>query len=97
MLNVRHKKGLHTCRIIICKQNWRPLFIYEDTPDQSKATADVKKDMETPSPMDRLVCAMLDLVKQKLPSGLPLKPVVMVNRPQYWSPQLSLLSSTINF
>lgn len=31
-------------------------FIYEDTPDQSKATADVKKDMESDSPMDRLVC-----------------------------------------
>ncbi len=31
-------------------------FIYEDTPDQSKATADVKKDMESMSPMDRLVC-----------------------------------------
>ncbi len=31
-------------------------FIYEDTPDQSKASADVKKDMESPSPMDRLVC-----------------------------------------
>lgn len=31
-------------------------FIYEDTPDQSKATADVKKDMESPTPMDRLVC-----------------------------------------
>ena len=31
-------------------------FIYEDTPDQSKATADVKKDMESNSPMDRLVC-----------------------------------------
>ncbi len=31
-------------------------FIYEDTPDQSKAIADVKKDMETGSPMDRLVC-----------------------------------------
>lgn len=31
-------------------------FIYEDTPDQSKVTADVKKDMESPSPMDRLVC-----------------------------------------
>jgi transcription-repair coupling factor (superfamily II helicase) len=31
-------------------------FIYEDTPDQSKATADVKKDMESLSPMDRLVC-----------------------------------------
>jgi transcription-repair coupling factor (superfamily II helicase) len=31
-------------------------FIYEDTPDQSKATSDVKKDMESSSPMDRLVC-----------------------------------------
>ncbi|MEO7394538.1 MAG: transcription-repair coupling factor [Chitinophagaceae bacterium] len=31
-------------------------FIYEDTPDQSKAVIDVKKDMEFPSPMDRLVC-----------------------------------------
>jgi transcription-repair coupling factor (superfamily II helicase) len=31
-------------------------FIYEETVDQAKAIADVKKDMETPSPMDRLVC-----------------------------------------
>ena len=31
-------------------------FLYEDTPDQSKATADVKKDMESKRPMDRLVC-----------------------------------------
>ncbi len=31
-------------------------FLYEDTPDQSKATADVKKDMEAPAPMDRLIC-----------------------------------------
>ena len=31
-------------------------FIYEDTPDQSKAVSDVKKDMESPHPMDRLVC-----------------------------------------
>lgn len=31
-------------------------FMYEDTPDQSRAVADVKKDMESPSPMDRLVC-----------------------------------------
>jgi len=31
-------------------------FIYEDTPDQSKVAADVKKDMESASPMDRLVC-----------------------------------------
>ena len=31
-------------------------FLYEDTPDQSKATAEVKKDMESARPMDRLVC-----------------------------------------
>ncbi len=31
-------------------------FIYEDTPDQSSATLDVKKDMESEQPMDRLVC-----------------------------------------
>jgi transcription-repair coupling factor (superfamily II helicase) len=31
-------------------------FLYEDTPDQAKAVADVKKDMESPHPMDRLVC-----------------------------------------
>jgi transcription-repair coupling factor (superfamily II helicase) len=31
-------------------------FIYEDTPDQEKATAAVKQDMEKPIPMDRLVC-----------------------------------------
>lgn len=31
-------------------------FIYEDTPDQFKATQDVKADMESERPMDRLVC-----------------------------------------
>lgn len=31
-------------------------FIYEDTPDQMTATADVKKDMEKDRPMDRLIC-----------------------------------------
>jgi transcription-repair coupling factor (superfamily II helicase) len=31
-------------------------FLYEDTPDQRQAAEDVKRDMETPRPMDRLVC-----------------------------------------
>jgi transcription-repair coupling factor (superfamily II helicase) len=31
-------------------------FIYEDTPDQLKATQDIKKDMEDEAPMDRLIC-----------------------------------------
>ena len=41
-------------------------FIYEDTPDQSKATADVKKDMETPAPMDRLVCGDVGFGKTEI-------------------------------
>lgn len=31
-------------------------FVYEDTPDQSNSTADIKADMESERPMDRLVC-----------------------------------------
>jgi transcription-repair coupling factor (superfamily II helicase) len=31
-------------------------FMYEDTPDQSKTTEDIKRDMESSSPMDRLIC-----------------------------------------
>ena len=31
-------------------------FIYDDTPDQIKTTSEVKKDMQSPKPMDRLVC-----------------------------------------
>jgi transcription-repair coupling factor (superfamily II helicase) len=41
-------------------------FIYEDTPDQSKATADVKKDMQSPSPMDRLVCGDVGFGKTEI-------------------------------
>ncbi|HCN84524.1 MAG TPA: transcription-repair coupling factor [Sphingobacteriaceae bacterium] len=41
-------------------------FIYEDTPDQVKATADFKKDMESPSPMDRLVCGDVGFGKTEI-------------------------------
>jgi transcription-repair coupling factor (superfamily II helicase) len=41
-------------------------FIYEDTPDQSKATADVKRDMESPHPMDRLVCGDVGFGKTEI-------------------------------
>lgn len=41
-------------------------FIYEDTPDQAKATADVKKDMESTSPMDRLVCGDVGFGKTEI-------------------------------
>ncbi|MGC9150562.1 MAG: transcription-repair coupling factor [Microbacter sp.] len=38
------------------QQELEASFIYEDTPDQTKATAEVKQDMESTLPMDRLVC-----------------------------------------
>jgi transcription-repair coupling factor (superfamily II helicase) len=41
-------------------------FIYEDTPDQAKATADVKKDMESESPMDRLICGDVGFGKTEI-------------------------------
>jgi transcription-repair coupling factor (superfamily II helicase) len=41
-------------------------FIYEDTPDQVKVTADVKKDMEKPHPMDRLVCGDVGFGKTEI-------------------------------
>ena len=41
-------------------------FIYEDTPDQAKATADVKVDMEKPHPMDRLVCGDVGFGKTEI-------------------------------
>ncbi len=41
-------------------------FIYEDTPDQAKATNDVKLDMEKPHPMDRLVCGDVGFGKTEI-------------------------------
>ncbi|MCQ2311356.1 MAG: transcription-repair coupling factor [Paludibacteraceae bacterium] len=41
-------------------------FLYEDTPDQAKATIDVKHDMESPMPMDRLICGDVGFGKTEI-------------------------------
>ncbi len=41
-------------------------FIYEDTPDQYRATQEVKADMEKPYPMDRLVCGDVGFGKTEI-------------------------------
>ncbi len=41
-------------------------FIYEDTPDQEKATAEVKQDMEASTPMDRLICGDVGFGKTEI-------------------------------
>lgn len=52
----REEKGFQFSVDSFLQRELEASFIYEDTPDQSKATADVKADMESNRPMDRLVC-----------------------------------------
>ena len=52
----REEKGFAFSPDSFLQRELEASFIYEDTPDQSKATADVKLDMERDVPMDRLVC-----------------------------------------
>lgn len=52
----REEKGFAYSPDSFLQRELEASFIYEDTPDQSKATADVKLDMERDQPMDRLVC-----------------------------------------
>ena len=52
----RHEKGFQFSADSYLQHELEASFLYEDTPDQSKATQDVKHDMESNRPMDRLVC-----------------------------------------
>jgi len=51
-------------------------FMYEDTPDQSKATGDVKRDMEREAPMDRLVCGDVGFGKTEIAIRAAFKTIV---------------------
>ena len=52
----RHEKGFAFSPDNFMQHELEAGFIYEDTPDQLKATNEVKADMESSRPMDRLVC-----------------------------------------
>lgn len=52
----RHEKGFAFSADNFMQHELEASFMYEDTPDQLKATNDVKADMESQRPMDRLVC-----------------------------------------
>ncbi|HAT61776.1 MAG TPA: transcription-repair coupling factor [Prevotella sp.] len=52
----RHDKGYAFSSDTFMQHELEASFLYEDTPDQYKATQDVKADMEKARPMDRLVC-----------------------------------------
>ncbi|MBR4572289.1 MAG: transcription-repair coupling factor [Prevotella sp.] len=52
----RHEKGFAFSADTYMQAELEGSFLYEDTPDQMKATQEVKHDMEQARPMDRLVC-----------------------------------------
>ncbi len=52
----RREKGFMFSKDSFMQHELEASFLYEDTPDQLKATQDVKADMESGRPMDRLVC-----------------------------------------
>lgn len=52
----RHEKGYSFSPDSYMQHELEASFLYEDTPDQLKATQDLKHDMESSRPMDRLVC-----------------------------------------
>ncbi|MCD8297577.1 MAG: DEAD/DEAH box helicase, partial [Prevotella sp.] len=52
----RHEQGYAFSGDTFMQHELEASFIYEDTPDQVKATSEVKADMESQRPMDRLIC-----------------------------------------
>ena len=59
-------------------------FIYEDTPDQLKATQEVKQDMEKDRPMDRLICGDVGFGKTEVAIRAALRQFRIISRSQYW-------------
>lgn len=62
----RHEKGHAFPADNYLQHELEASFAYEDTPDQQKATAAVKADMESPRPMDRLVCGDVGFGKTEI-------------------------------
>lgn len=52
----KKQKGFAFSQDSLWQKEFESSFIYEDTPDQAKATKEIKNDMESENPMDRLVC-----------------------------------------
>ena len=62
----RKQKGFQFSGDTYMQHELEASFIYEDTPDQLKATRDIKADMESAQPMDRLVCGDVGFGKTEL-------------------------------
>lgn len=62
----KHEPGFAFARDTHWQKEMEASFMYEDTPDQAKTTVDVKSDMESPAPMDRLVCGDVGFGKTEI-------------------------------
>lgn len=62
----RHEKGYAFTPDTFMQHELEASFMYEDTPDQLKTTIDIKTDMESPRPMDRLVCGDVGFGKTEM-------------------------------
>lgn len=62
----RHEKGFAFSADNFMQHELEASFLYEDTPDQLKATQDVKSDMERAVPMDRLICGDVGFGKTEI-------------------------------
>lgn len=62
----RQEKGFSFSKDSFLQNELEASFLYEDTPDQLKATIDVKGDMENDRPMDRLICGDVGFGKTEI-------------------------------
>ncbi|MEG1616495.1 MAG: transcription-repair coupling factor [Bacteroidales bacterium] len=62
----KDEKGFQYSPDSYLQQELEASFIYEDTPDQLTSTMDVKKDMESERPMDRLICGDVGFGKTEI-------------------------------
>lgn len=62
----RHESGFSFSPDSHWQRELEASFMYEDTPDQAKATSDVKNDMTQPFPMDRLICGDVGFGKTEI-------------------------------
>ncbi|WP_313374698.1 transcription-repair coupling factor [Chishuiella sp.] len=72
----RARKGFSYSPDTYLQNELEASFIYEDTPDQYKATQDVKADMESERPMDRLVCGDVGFGKTEVAIRAAMKAAV---------------------
>ena len=71
-----NRKGIAHDPDSLWQQELEESFIYEETPDQIKSTADIKNDMENPSPMERLLCGDVGFGKTEVAIRAAFKAVI---------------------